>query len=192
MAGHSYFFLLLGPSEVGKSTLIKRVVSDFPEIEYYPSNTTRSPRPGEEDGKDYFFITQEEVEKKIANGFFLEIDRPHNSYYYGIAKEPLLTGLLEGRSFIKETAINALNEFQKSSLSNSIKSFFLKPMEEEDIKNRLLERNANDYEDRLLSVEKEMKYEQSCDHIIPIKHKDIDFGYNYLVKLLLKYLRKSP
>ena len=60
MAGHSYFFLLLGPSGVGKSTLIKRVVSDFPEIEYYPSNTTRSPRPGEEDGKDYFFITQEE------------------------------------------------------------------------------------------------------------------------------------
>lgn len=188
----SFFFILLGPSGVGKSTLIKRIINEFSEISYYPSYTTRSPRPGEVNGQDYFFIKESEFKQKIEQGDFIEIDRPHNSYYYGIAKEPLNTSLLVGKSFIKETAINALNELLKSDLNKFVISIFLKPIDLLDVKTRLINRNSETDQDRLKSVEKEMLYEQSCSHTIHIKHNEIDYGLQQLVKILFSYISKNP
>ena len=61
-----------GPSGVGKGTVIRKLRASNPEYHYSVSATTRSPRPGEVDGKDYFFLTQEVFDRWIAEGRFLE------------------------------------------------------------------------------------------------------------------------
>ena len=65
--------VLCGPSGTGKSSLIKRLFEEFPDtFGFSISHTTRKPRPGEVDGREYFFTTKEEMQKQIDQGYFLE------------------------------------------------------------------------------------------------------------------------
>ena len=75
-------FVITGPSGVGKGTLIEQLLERVPELELSTSATTREPRPGEVDGRDYFFLAPEEFRRRLEAGDFLE----HASYsgnYYG-------------------------------------------------------------------------------------------------------------
>ena len=191
MDSNPHLFLFLGPSGVGKSTLIKKILQRYPQISYYPSYTTRDPRQGEINGKNYFFISEPEFTKKIKEGLFIEIDKPHNHYYYGISKEPLTSELFKGKSFVKEVALNGLEVFLKTPLNKYIVSFFLKPYNQEDIAIRLKERNAPNDIGRMKLVKREMEYASSCRHEILIKHNDIDFGINQAVILLQQYLSEN-
>jgi len=74
--------IVSGPSGVGKGTLIGMLLKDYPErIGFSVSHTTRKPRPGEEDGKHYHFVTKEEIEEMIAQGLFVEHARVHSNIY---------------------------------------------------------------------------------------------------------------
>ncbi|GKT22616.1 unnamed protein product [Aduncisulcus paluster] len=74
--------VLNGPSGVGKSTLIGMLMKEFPELfGFSVSHTTRSPRVGEKDGVDYFFVSQEEIEKYIEEGKMLETAKVHSNFY---------------------------------------------------------------------------------------------------------------
>ncbi|SMC26894.1 guanylate kinase [Desulfacinum hydrothermale DSM 13146] len=76
-----HLFVVSAPSGVGKTTLLRRVLQDVPGLRYSVSCTTRSPRPGEEDATDYFFLSREEFEDGIRSGRFLEWARVHGNYY---------------------------------------------------------------------------------------------------------------
>ncbi len=79
-------FVITGPSGVGKGTLIEQLLERIPELELSISATTREPRPGEVDGRDYFFLSPEEFRRRLEAGDFLE----HASYsgnYYGTLRE---------------------------------------------------------------------------------------------------------
>jgi guanylate kinase len=78
--------VVTGPSGVGKGTLIRRLLERRPDYRLSVSATTRTPRPGEEDGRDYHFLTEQEFERRLAAGDFLE----HALYagnHYGTLKE---------------------------------------------------------------------------------------------------------
>ena len=84
-------FVITGPSGVGKGTLIERLLERVPELELSISATTREPRPGEIDGRDYHFLTPEEFRRRLEAGDFLE----HASYsgnYYGTLRSELERG----------------------------------------------------------------------------------------------------
>ena len=78
--------IILAPSGTGKSTLIKRVKKNFPQLSESISHTTRTPRVGEKDGSHYFFIDEKEFVKKRNRGDFLEWAKVHSNYY-GTDKE---------------------------------------------------------------------------------------------------------
>src|SRR3954465_40314 len=65
-------FVITGPSGVGKGTLIERLLERIPELELSVSGTTREPRPGEVDGRDYHFLSPEEFRRRLEAGDFLE------------------------------------------------------------------------------------------------------------------------
>ena len=74
-------FILSAPSGVGKSTIVGKVLPDFPKLRFSVSSTTRPARPGEIDGKDYYFLSNEDFLQGIRSGRFLEWARVHNNFY---------------------------------------------------------------------------------------------------------------
>ena len=73
--------IIVAPSGTGKSTLIARLVKDFPQLKWSVSCTTRPPREGETHGKEYFFVSVEEFEQKIQRDGFVEWAKVHSNYY---------------------------------------------------------------------------------------------------------------
>lgn len=85
----SPLFVLSSPSGGGKTTLLKRLLRDRPELKLSVSCTTRPKRPGESEGKDYYFLSREDFQKKIDNEELLEWEEVHG-YYYGTPKDELI------------------------------------------------------------------------------------------------------
>ncbi|MFH0920258.1 MAG: guanylate kinase [Fibrobacterota bacterium] len=93
-------FVLSAPSGAGKSTLIRRALAAHPEdLVFSVSATTRKPRAGEAEGREYYFKTREEFERMIAAGELAEYQVVYGNYY-GTPKKPLLDHLAAGRSVI--------------------------------------------------------------------------------------------
>ena len=93
-----------GFSGAGKGTLMKRLLEDYDDYALSVSATTRSPRPGEEDGREYFFKSVEEFEKMIAQDELIEYAKYVNNYY-GTPKEYVMQQLEEGKDVILEIEI---------------------------------------------------------------------------------------
>jgi guanylate kinase len=94
-------FVVSGPSGAGKTTLVHRLLARFPDIKFSVSATTRRPRSGEVDGKDYHFLTAEEFETKIAARAFLEHAHVYGNRY-GTLAEPVHQALAIGESMLLE------------------------------------------------------------------------------------------
>ena len=90
-----------GFSGAGKGTLMKRLLEDYDDYALSVSATTRSPRPVEEDGREYFFKSVEEFEKMIAQDELIEYAKYVNNYY-GTPKEYVMQQLEEGKDVILE------------------------------------------------------------------------------------------
>src|SRR5450432_4209247 len=85
--------ILAGPAGVGKSTLCDRLVASVPGFERVITATTRAPRPNEEDGRDYYFLSEAEFDGRLAAGDFLEWARIHQKQRSGILKSTVLSRL---------------------------------------------------------------------------------------------------
>ena len=83
---HGMVLVICAPSGAGKTTLARRLLAEFPLLNFSISCTTRSPRPGEVDGKDYFFISKQEFELRRNQGEFIEWAEVHGNYYGTLRK----------------------------------------------------------------------------------------------------------
>ena len=104
--------VISGFSGAGKSTLTKKLLADY-DYGYSVSATTRTPREGEVDGKDYHFISREAFEKLLRDDALLE----HNEYvgnYYGTPKDPVMKDLEEGKDVILEIDVNGARQVKKA------------------------------------------------------------------------------
>ena len=101
-------FVFSGASGVGKSTVLKKVMSQREDLVFSVSATTRPPRPGEEDGVAYYFITKEQFEDMIAKDAFLEYDN-HNDNYYGTPVSQLEEKLQDSHLMLDIEPVGANN-----------------------------------------------------------------------------------
>lgn len=104
--------VLSGFSGAGKSQLMKILMSEHDNYCYSVSATTRKPRAGEVDGKDYFFISKEDFEEMIAEGKLLEYNR-YVDNYYGTPKDYVLSRMAEGKDVILEIDVNGAGNVKK-------------------------------------------------------------------------------
>lgn len=136
-------FVFTGPSGVGKGTLLNEFLKQNKNIKYSISSTTRSPRKGEVNGVNYFFITKEEFEQDIKENKFLEWAK-YNENYYGTSVDMVNNALEEGYDVLLEIEVQgALQVMEK--LKNPISIFILPPSQEE-LERRLTGRNTEDRE----------------------------------------------
>jgi guanylate kinase len=105
LTGPGLLFVVSGPSGAGKDTLVDGLRQRHDRLQYSVSATTRAPRPGEREGIDYFFLTREDFEQRLAGGGFLEYRR-YNDNLYGTPRSFISQQLLAGYDVIMKPEVN--------------------------------------------------------------------------------------
>ena len=168
----SLWFLVSGPSGVGKTTLIAQMLYNYaPQLLPVVTATTREKRPGEEDGKQYFFLNQEEFEKREKEGKFLETIERHGARYATV-KEEIKKKLEEGTDLIMHIDWQGRRHLEtmargESWLKRSIVSIFMLPESLTALKQRLEIRGRNTPEEiarRMQEAEEDLKHAQEYDY----------------------------
>jgi guanylate kinase len=139
-------FVITGPSGVGKGTLIERLRERIPELELSISATTREPRPGEEDGRDYHFLSPEEFRRRLEAGDFLE----HASYsgnYYGTLRSEVEQRVRSCHSVVLEIEVQGARQV-RDALPDDAVLIFIAPPDEGVLRERL-ESRATDSQDAI-------------------------------------------
>lgn len=136
--------VISGPSGVGKGTICKKLIAETDHMWLSISATTRKPRPGEKDGKDYYFLDKKTFEEKIKNNEMLEYACVHNNDYYGTPKEKIDERLNHGDHVILEIDIEGALQV-KEKYPESLFIFIMPPSMEELIR-RLIKRGTESKE----------------------------------------------
>ena len=123
--GRGILFVVSSPSGGGKGTLIQRVLKQVPNLSYSISFTTRAPRNGELDGREYFFVTPEQFEEMVAAGEFLEWAHVHGKLY-GTARQQVVHEVSEGRDIILELDVQGAASV-RALMADSVSIFILPP-----------------------------------------------------------------
>ncbi len=122
---HGKLIVLTGPSGVGKGTLMLKLLERHPELYYSVSATTRSPRPGEIDGKHYHFIDRSKFEKLVAGGEFLEWAEFAGNYY-GTPRQAVINQINSGKSVVLEIELDGARQI-RNSFEDAFSIFILPP-----------------------------------------------------------------
>jgi len=118
-------FVITGPSGVGKGTLIARLLERVPDLELSVSATTREPREGEIDGRDYHFLTPEEFDRKIADEDFLEF-ATYSGNRYGTLRSEVSRRLAAGHSVVLEIEVQGARQV-RAAMRESVQVFIAPP-----------------------------------------------------------------
>ncbi len=158
--------VISGPSGVGKGTICRELKRIYPDVVYSVSATTRSPRPGEVNGRDYFFYTEEKFKDLIAKDAFLEWAKVFDNYY-GTPKDFVDATLRRGQDCILEIDIQgALQVKKKESLGVFI---FIMPPSKEELLRRIKGRGTEKAEQikvRMNKVEWELEQADNYDYVV--------------------------
>ncbi|CAN5691801.1 guanylate kinase [soil metagenome] len=142
--------IISSPSGGGKGTLIREVLQSVPDVEYSVSFTTRDKRFGEEDGRDYMFVSQFEFESLVDNGEFLECAEVHGNYY-GTSLAQTERKISSGKDVILEIDVQGALQVMKN-IPGAAVSIFILPPSFEVLKARLTSRNTESAEDLALRL----------------------------------------
>lgn len=118
-------FVITGPSGVGKGTLISKLLERVPDLELSVSATTREPREGEVDGRDYHFLTPEEFDRRVEAGDFLEF-ATYSGNRYGTLRSELRKRLDAGRSVVLEIEVQGARQV-RAAMRESVQVFIAPP-----------------------------------------------------------------
>ncbi len=159
-------FVISAPSGAGKTTLIHHVLSRVENIAYSVSHTTRTPRAGETNGKDYFFVTEQEFLSLIDDGMMLEWAKVHGNYY-GTSLGFVRDTLEKGTCLILDIDVQGAEQVMK--FYPDCVSVFIMPPSMEELRHRL-EQRGTDSQDmikmRLENARMEMEKQSLYSHVL--------------------------
>lgn len=183
-------FIISSPSGGGKGTLIREALRQVPNVGYSISFTTRQPRDGEIDGRDYFFVTPGEFEQMRELGEFLEWAQVHNNFY-GTARREVERELTAGRDVILEIDVQGAASI-KNLMSGAVTVFIMPPSFPvliERLENRGSEKES-DLAVRLLNSRGEVERYREFDYIIVNGEKEL--AAQQLIAVLLAERARLP
>lgn len=134
---------LSSPSGAGKSTMARRLLREDPDFTMSVSATTRAPRPGEQDGKDYFFVSHESFREDIANGGFLEHAEVFGNLY-GTPRAPVEQAMASGKDVLFDVDWQGAQQLRASPLGRAFVQIFILPPSIAALQSRLIARGQDD------------------------------------------------
>ena len=177
--------VLVGPSAVGKSTVVAKVCAAMPDVHFSVSATTRDPRPGEVDGRDYHFVSAADFDEMIAADELLEWAEIHGGLQRsGTPIAPVLAALEAGKPVLVEVdLVGARNVVARLPEAVTV---FLAPPSWDELVSRLTGRATETpeaIERRLATARTEMAAQDEFDHVIV--NSEVDRAADQLVSLLV-------
>lgn len=177
--------VLAGPSAVGKSTVVARLRERVPDLYFSVSMTTRAPRPGEVDGRDYYFVTTEDFRNAVSEGRMLEWAEIHRGLQLsGTPAEPVRRALEDGRPVLIEVDLAGVRQIRESIPEG--RTVFLAPPSWEELEVRLRGRGTEPHEvvaRRLDTAKVEMEARDEFDAVVV--NDELEKAVDELVTLLV-------
>lgn len=186
MSGHSFnrvnipprkVIIITAPSGAGKSSIVKKLLVHFPQLAFSVSCTTRAKREGEVDGKHYYFISDDEFKRKIANNEFVEYEEVYPNQFYGTLKSEMEKIWNSRKVVLFDIDVKGAENLKKQFGADSL-SVFIQPPSKESLANRLKNRgteNDKTLKTRIKKAEEELTYAPKFDKIVV--NADFDTAY---------------
>jgi guanylate kinase len=175
--------ILSSPSGAGKTTLVN-LLSKKDNYVISISHTTRNPRPGEINNKDYYFVNDNEFKRLIKNEEFLEYAKVFNNFY-GTTRTPVIDNLNKGKNVLFDIDWQGADQIKNKKLDFKLISFFILPPSKEVLFQRLSNR---DMRDKLIAEERMKQFERDVLHWINydyvIINDEIEKCYNKINNLI--------
>jgi len=159
-------FVISAPSGAGKTTLIGKVLKQFPQLSYSISHTTRKPRKGEIHGRDYFFIDENQFQTLISQDQWIEWAQVHGNFY-GTSKAFVTQKLAAGENILLDIDVQGAKQIMNSELG--LVSIFILPPSIEALRQRLENRGTDSKTvilQRMENARLEMDQQSAYDHVI--------------------------
>lgn len=181
--------VISGPSGAGKGTLFKRLLAEDDTMTFSVSYATRAPRPGEVDGKDYHFVTNEEFDRMVEKNGFLEYATVHANRY-GTPVQPVLEAIEKGLNMVLD--IDPQGALKVMEAMPDCVSVFILPPSYSELRRRLVGRNTESPEDverRLGNAKGEIAQMNRYNYLVI--NDDVDKAYEELKAIVTAEKHRS-
>ncbi len=179
--------VICAPSGTGKSTLLSRLKSEHPELEWSVSCTTRPMRTGEVNGRDYHFLDANDFQQQISDGLFIEWAKVHSNFY-GTSRKFVDEGLNLGKKMLFDLDVQGADAMKKIYGKDAV-VIFIEPPSVEELEKRLRTRGTDGddvIQERVNNARKELSRKNDYDYLI--LNDDFDKAYSHLKKVVEKIL----
>ncbi len=187
--------VISGPTGSGESTITRRVLEFFSTMERIITATSRSPRPTEKDGVDYYFLSLVEFRDHIAAGDFLEyIEVPSRGVYYGTLKKPIEEKRNAGIHLVGNLGWPGHSSFSRA-YPGSVLSIFIKPESLSVIRDRIIKRDptitSEEVEQRVQHAAREMQDAEHYDYVVVNKEGKMEDAVEEVRGMVESFLEKG-
>lgn len=182
--------ILSGPSGAGKSTIANHLLKNEElNLSFSTSACSRKKREGEEEGKDYYFLSIDDFKSKIEENMFLEWEEVYPGYYYGTLKTEVEGHRSLSKNIIFDVDVMGGLNIKRSYKENAL-SIFIQPPSLDVLEERLTARNTETPENLIKRIRKskmEMSYARKYDHIVT--NENLESALEEVSRLVLDYLK---
>ncbi|WP_116107860.1 guanylate kinase [Lewinella sp. IMCC34191] len=165
---HGKLLIFTAPSGAGKTTIVRHLLKKYGELAFSVSATTRPPRPGEEDGVDYHFLSRKEFARRVEAGAFVEYEEVYPGRFYGTLHSEVHRIWEAGRTVVFDIEVKGATTIKRQYPEDSL-AVFVSPPTREVLFQRLRDRSTEDEESLRVRIERagvELGYADSFDRIL--------------------------
>lgn len=180
--------VIVAPSGSGKTTIANMLLRDFDQVQFSTSATTRKPRSGEQDGREYHFLSEDEFDELIEQNGFLEWEA-YSGHRYGTLRSEVDKLVESGYFPLLDIEVKGALNVKQMYGADCI-AIFIKPPSLDELKRRLINRKSETEEQvqaRLEEAKKELQYANEFDYVVV--NDDLDEAYSQVKQIVTNFIR---